>query len=81
MINDPSTLLAAAGMLGAMSPQPVGDTPFSRLSPEAQGLIVQATLGAFEESGPTDMSDEVREEITAWAMECEDVQETTGDNQ
>ena len=42
-----------------------GETIFSRLSEEAQQLIVSATLGEFD--SPPDMSDNVREEILQWA--------------
>ncbi len=58
-------ILAALSML-AGDPNPEGTTAFSRLSQEAQDLIVGATMGEFE-SGPPPMSEEVREEIRIWA--------------
>jgi hypothetical protein len=44
-----------------------GTTAFSKLSPTAQELIVDAVMGKFEKSGPPPMTDEVRAEIALWA--------------
>ena len=48
-------------------------TAFSRLSPTAQDLIVNAALGMYKESGPPKMTDEVKAEILKWAQENETV--------
>ena len=46
------------------------DTAFSKVSPEAQDIIVNAVMGKYA-SGPPAMSDEVREELKQWAMQGE----------
>lgn len=64
---------AAAGLFP--SGRPEGDTHFSRLSEEAQELIVNAVLGMYED-GPPEMSDEIHKELEAWAAsgECDEPQ-------
>lgn len=42
-------------------------TEFSRLSLEAQDLIVRAATGQFEDGPPADIPESVRAEILAWA--------------
>ena len=55
--------------------QPVqGHTEYSKLSKEAQELIVNAILGKYEKSRPPFMSDSVREEIVAWLKKEEIVE-------
>ena len=46
-------------------------TPFSRLSPEAQHLIVSALMGEYTLSGPPEISPAVKAEIEAWGKEDE----------
>lgn len=46
-------------------------TAFSRLSPEAQDLIVRAALGEFDLSGPPPMSDELKAELHTWCNTVE----------
>lgn len=43
-----------------------GSTAFARLSPAAQGLIVNALMGEYDESGPPKIPPEVAAEIKAW---------------
>ncbi len=43
-----------------------GHTAFSRLSEEAQQLIVNSLLGMYDQFGPPEMSESVRAEIVAW---------------
>jgi hypothetical protein len=67
----PATLLRLSATLGALAPAVpprYGETAFAVLSQDAQDLIVGAILGEFD-SGPPEMSPEVREEITQWAEE------------
>lgn len=46
-------------------------TSFSRLSPIAQDLIVNAIMGEYNDN-PPEMTDEVRAEIAAWIVEKEE---------
>jgi phage replication-related protein YjqB (UPF0714/DUF867 family) len=46
-----------------------GTTSFSKLSTEAQTIIVLAAMGGFNESGPPEMSETVKEEISSWISE------------
>jgi len=43
-------------------------TSFSKLSSTAQDLIIDALMGKFDESGPPEMSPEVRAELEAWSI-------------
>ena len=43
------------------------ETAFSRLSEAARALIVSATLGEFDITGPPEMEPEVRAELEQWA--------------
>lgn len=52
-------------------------TPFSRLSQEAQDLIVSAMVGEFDESGPPEIPESVKAEIADWASK--DEEENGGD--
>ena len=54
---------------------PDGTTRFSRLSEEAQEIIVSSAVGEYDQSGPPPMSDAVRAELLAWASEKDDPQE------
>jgi ATP-dependent Clp protease ATP-binding subunit ClpA len=40
---------------------------FQDLSPEAQDLVVRAALGEFDETGPPEIPEAMREQITQWA--------------
>jgi len=60
--------LTALSSLTAMAESPPpGETAFSRLSEAAQDLIVSATLGEFDATGPPEMAPEVRAELEQWA--------------
>jgi hypothetical protein len=67
-VSKAGTLRRLAAMLHAFD-RPVRDedTAFSRLSQEAQDLIVRAIVGEFDEAGPPEIPDSVREEIAEWA--------------
>lgn len=63
-MTDPTKrLLASVALEGA---EPRGATPFSKLSPAAQTLIVDAAMGCYDKSGPPDIEPSVRAEIAAW---------------
>ena len=65
----PSAVLAAACSLAASAGSPLGVTSFSRLSEQAQDLIVRAMMGEFDDAPPQDIPDEVKAEIAQWASE------------
>ena len=48
-----------------------GTTRFSRLSEEAQEIIVSHAVGEYDKSGPPVMSDSVRAELLAWGLDDE----------
>ena len=54
-------MLTAFSGLGA---EPEGETPFSKLSEEAQDAIVTVMVGG---EAPQDLPDTVKEEIRQWA--------------
>ncbi len=54
-------------MFAASDHHPEGETTFSELSQEAQDLIVSAFMGEFDETGPPEIPDDVKEEIRNWA--------------
>lgn len=47
-------------------PSPAGNS-FAAMSEEAQEIVVGAFLGEYDQSGPPDIPERVRNEITAWA--------------
>jgi len=65
----PSAVLAAACSLAASAGSPLGATSFSRLSEQAQDLIVRAAMGEFNDSPPPEIADSVKAEIAQWASE------------
>lgn len=73
MSKNTESILMLASMMG-FSPveKEIGLTRFSRLSQEAQDLIVGALIGEFNDS-PPEISESVRAEIQEWAnLEAED---------
>lgn len=65
----PSAVLTAACSLAASAGSPLGVTPFSRLSEQAQDLIVRAAMGEFNDSPPSEIPESVQAEIAQWASE------------
>ncbi len=68
-----ATLLATFAALGPPEPEPDPSlqTAFARLSPEARTLIVDTTLGKYDDAPPPFIAESVREEIRAWANSTE----------
>lgn len=50
-------------------------TPFSRLSFEAQELIVDAALGKFDREKPPEIPESVKQEIIDWMLIEEKVED------
>lgn len=65
----PSAVLTAACSLAASAGSPLGATSFSRLSEQAQDLLVRAAMGEFNDSPPPEITDSVKAEIAQWASE------------